>query len=242
MRCQTKLQKKNETVHQETFFQLKIMALRHVILLFLLGLLLSARGQLTPLQDTIEEKLNDGQSAFSFSFTLRNTGTYDVKIVEVKTSCGCTAAKPEKTVLSSGEIGEIKGSFSLQDRKGTQEQKITVVTDDNARPQIVLTVRAYVPSLYTLRPGLLFWKRGDAPSEKSIKIELDHETNYRVESATADSEHYLIKLERNSENERICTLKIKPLHTEQPIRGRITISLQADNLPDKTAFVYALIK
>lgn len=73
-----------------------------------------------------------------FSFT--NEGKQDLVIRKVRSSCGCTAVKPAKSVLKPGESSTIKATFSSGARKGKQYKTITITTNDPKRPQITLKV------------------------------------------------------------------------------------------------------
>jgi hypothetical protein len=63
-------------------------------------------------------------------FIIQNKGGAPLTIKDVKTSCGCTAAKPDKNVLAPGEQTKIHTKLSLKRRQGPQNKSITVYTND----------------------------------------------------------------------------------------------------------------
>lgn len=71
-------------------------------------------------------------------FLVTNTGDDLLKIIDVKASCGCTAALPEKTELEPGESTKIKVEFNSRGRSGHQVKYITVKSNDEENPQIRL--------------------------------------------------------------------------------------------------------
>ena len=109
--------------------------MRHFfLLLFLLGSisLISAqdKGPRIDFEDsvyhfgevTIGEKVTH---AFSFS----NTGTEPLLLLDVQTSCGCTAPDWSKDPIMPGEESEIKVVFNTAGKRGSQYKKITVLSN-----------------------------------------------------------------------------------------------------------------
>jgi len=66
----------------------------------------------------------------SHNFEIQNTGNADLKISNVQVSCGCTAAKPEKTELKPGEKTLIKVEFNSEARLGPQEKFVYITSND----------------------------------------------------------------------------------------------------------------
>jgi hypothetical protein len=84
-----------------------------------------------------------------YNFRFRNTGGATLKIDNVTTSCGCTAASSgEKKEFAKGESGDITVTYNTQGREGHQEKTIMVFTNDNTEPNRVLTITCNIdPSL-----------------------------------------------------------------------------------------------
>ncbi len=47
-------------------------------------------------------------------YVVRNEGSLPLELLNVRTSCGCTAASPTKTLLAPAEEGRIRVSFDLK--------------------------------------------------------------------------------------------------------------------------------
>ena len=77
-------------------------------------------------------------------FEVFNSGDEDLVIDKVKASCGCTAAKPEKNVLKSGESTKIKVSFNSARRSGMQKKYVYIFSNDKVNPQYRLSFTANV--------------------------------------------------------------------------------------------------
>ncbi len=78
------------------------------------------------------------------SFIISNSGGDLLEIKDVRASCGCTAAKPEKSQLKPGESTKLDVTFNSKGRRGIQQQRVTVTTNDPANEQLVLTIKCNV--------------------------------------------------------------------------------------------------
>jgi hypothetical protein len=103
-------------------------------------------------------------------FKYENTGPKPVHISSVQTSCGCTVATLKSNDVAPGDKGEITATLSIGNRTGLQHKTVTVLTDDAARPQTVLTLRATIPTLLEVQPIFVFWKQDDQIKPKTIKV------------------------------------------------------------------------
>ncbi len=79
-----------------------------------------------------------------YNFIVTNVGGDILKINDVRASCGCTAAKPEKDNLAPGESTNIKVDFNSTGRSGKQTKIITVQTNDPDKPEIKFTLTGSV--------------------------------------------------------------------------------------------------
>lgn len=109
------------------------------------------------------------QEAHSGEFVIRNQGDQPLKILDVSTSCGCTAASPGKAELAPGESTKLEITFNSKDFQGPQHKTVTIRTNDPARPVVEVTVLADVHSALMITPptksitfgNVLFGQGGD---------------------------------------------------------------------------------
>lgn len=80
-----------------------------------------------------------------FSFSFENGSASPVTIANVSTSCGCTAAKPEKTEYQPGEKGAIAATFDPGGHSGLFESTITV--EEGSGATHILTLAADIETL-----------------------------------------------------------------------------------------------
>jgi len=83
-------------------------------------------------------------SKVSHDFIIRNEGTRDLVIRSTKASCGCTAIKPEKSVLAPGESSKVGIVFDTRGRTGKQHKTVTVITNDPSNHTVTLHVEGIV--------------------------------------------------------------------------------------------------
>jgi hypothetical protein len=103
----------------------------------------------------IQPKLVLQQSSFDFgdikqgetvshTFVLSNSGGDLLKISNVKASCGCTAAAPEKNELAPGESTNLLVKFNSTGRQGKQTKTIRIYSNDPLNPEMLLTIAGNV--------------------------------------------------------------------------------------------------
>jgi hypothetical protein len=92
---------------------------------------------------------------------VRNLGPGDVKITEVRPSCGCTVAPIDKNLLHPGEVGKISVKLDARTRFGQQHKVITVMSDAT-NPQQVITLTANVKPVVQVTP-VNYFLINDAP-------------------------------------------------------------------------------
>ena len=79
------------------------------------------------------------------SFVLYNKGGKHLRIGEVDTSCGCTVAKPSKTVIAPGDFTRLDVTLDTSIKLGSVRKKITVHSNDPHR----LTLDLFLVGLVT---------------------------------------------------------------------------------------------
>jgi hypothetical protein len=102
---------------------------------------------------TISE--DGGPVTHEFVFT--NTTTRPVKIVSVQASCGCTTPAWSKDPIPAGQTGFVQASFNPKGRPGTFNKTLTVTTDMDGGP-VILVIKGQVESL------------GKAPIESDYQV------------------------------------------------------------------------
>ena len=80
-------------------------------------------------------------------YVVTNKGKNDLIIRKVKASCGCTAVKPAKTVLKSGESTEVHVTFDPRGKNGRQSKTVTVISNDPKASNVMLRIQGTVQNV-----------------------------------------------------------------------------------------------
>ena len=75
-------------------------------------------------------------------FIILNNGGDKLIINNVRAGCGCTAVKPEKSILLPGESTKINVKFDSNGRTGQQKKFVYVDSNDEANPYLTLSFTA----------------------------------------------------------------------------------------------------
>ncbi len=76
--------------------------------------------------------------------TLKNEGGAELVITEVRTTCGCTVAQPEKRNLMPGESTTVKVHFDGRGKQGDVGSKVIITSNDPAQPETNFTIKGFV--------------------------------------------------------------------------------------------------
>ncbi len=114
--------------------------IKHIVAFVLLVSAVSLAQMIPPKISTQQMDYDWGEvprgDHVKYDFVVSNVGGDLLKIEDVKASCGCTAAKPDKSNLAPGESTNIKVDFNSTGRSGRQTKYITIKTNDPEKPEI----------------------------------------------------------------------------------------------------------
>ncbi len=119
----------------------------------------------------------DNEEKVDHSFTVINVGTAELKITDVKTTCGCTVAELKKKQLAPGEETSIDVTLNLKGKQGPQQKQITVMSNDPATPAYKLTLKGEAVPAVLVEPALAnFGRVLDAqPAPQVVTIKANQE-------------------------------------------------------------------
>jgi hypothetical protein len=85
-------------------------------------------------------------------FVLQNRGTNTVRILNVRTTCGCTTTALATHLLAPGQSTELMASLDLKGRSGAQQKSLYVESDDPVSPRLQLKMMGEVITPIEARP------------------------------------------------------------------------------------------
>lgn len=110
---------------------------------------------------------------------LKNVGDQLLKIEKVKSTCGCTVAKPDKRELEPGESTEIKMTFNSGRLKGEQRRKVRIFTNDPHKSPIVFTVTGLIIKRIVFKPKRMnFYPEGDSTTFTNSAVAINVSGEY----------------------------------------------------------------
>jgi hypothetical protein len=112
-------------------------------------------GGSAPKLVVVEDKKDLGTVAkgepMKHTFVLKNSGTADLLVSDVKPSCGCTVSEYDKVIKPGGE-GKITLTVDTKNFQGATSKTALVLTNDPAMPQTTLYVMAFVKPYVDVLP------------------------------------------------------------------------------------------
>jgi hypothetical protein len=95
----------------------------------------------------------DETNVIAHSFVVKNTGTADLLIEDIKTDCSCTTVGNVKKKLVPGESSPVTINFHLRGHFGKMaDRKTVIVTNDPDNPTTLVTILAVRRREFTLSP------------------------------------------------------------------------------------------
>lgn len=185
----------------------------------------------------IDLNIEEGMIAYDFAFKFINNSDKDIKIVSIKSSCGCTIIKHNNATYAPNQGGEIKGTFNIGDRKGLNEKSIVVFTDDVSNPRIKLLLRINIIDPVNLSPRLLFWTVGEKLNAKIATMTLKTK-KLKFDKIEYDSKIFECE---TMHNDNKFYISVTPTSTKNPVKSMLKITLSNFSLK-KVFYIHALIK
>ena len=169
------------------------MLTRRWISLFTLGALLAASGVLDAQGDPQSgPRLQLGQREWDFGqiwtgdpcrieIKMKNVGDALLKILDIRSSCGCTAAEPGKRELAPGESDTMTVTYDTNKTAKAVKHTVTIMTNDPIEPQITFELHGEVWNVFDAQPyPALSFGRVRPTSRRSKSIELTSNLKEKV--------------------------------------------------------------
>ena len=129
------------------------------------------------------------QQTITHIFKLKNVGNQPLDILDVDSSCSCTAALLSKKTILPGETAEIEAKFETEYRRGRQTSTVKVRTNDSDTPVIHFTLTGVVAGLARVVPNNLHLKHisNQENIHKTIEIYDSGDGRLKVKSIQSSS-------------------------------------------------------
>lgn len=131
------------------------------------------------------------------AFVIENCFEEEVRIVSVRSSCGCTNPVLTKKTLKPSEKGEVIAQFNTRAFIGTKTAEITVVIDRPNYAEVKLTVGGKIRSDVVVEPGEVRFGDVELGGTKStdLKISYAGRKDWKITDIRGDSEFLEVRLD-----------------------------------------------
>lgn len=113
--------------------------------------------------------------------TIRNDGTDTLRITDIKTSCGCTAAllKENKNIIAPRETVQISINYDTKDMDGKVTKFIEIYSNDTANPVQKILFSAFVIARLKIIPQNVMFNISNIDSQYTVNITLKNQMKDR---------------------------------------------------------------
>ncbi len=182
-------------------------------------------------------------SKTEFAFEIENCYEEDVHIVDVRSSCGCTAPTITKPTVKTWEKGAILATFNTTSFLGQRTATLTVVIDKPYPAEVNLQISGYIHSDVDFQPGSVAF--GDveqgAEATKEIAVTYYGRQAWQITDVRSASEHLEVELGEAKKIAKGITykmsVKVKGTAPAGPISDSLTLVTNDSRLPSVSVAV-----
>jgi hypothetical protein len=190
----------------------------NLLICILLTVATSASGQLAFKQKRISIEADPGTKFVTADFVATNVGKKPLKIVKIRTTCGCTTVNSAADMLAPGATTTIAVRMDVQIAGGRQNKGV-IVEIDRAPYAYELTIEAVIPELLKVTPGHVTWLMGKQSAPRVVALIPD--TGVEVESVRSTDPNFTCELRRTADHWQ---LLVTPAKLDKRRIGRITVA------------------
>ncbi|MFP6769556.1 MAG: DUF1573 domain-containing protein [Planctomycetaceae bacterium] len=172
-----------------------------------LGLAALDAGLLSAAEPTWAEKMFDSRThdfgvvarAAKVTHRFKITNLYQevVHIARVRTTCGCSVARPSKTTLASGEVAFFDVTMDTVRFRERKSSVLTVVFDRPLFAEVHIPVKAFIRQDVVLAPGSADFQavpEGEAVS-RTLQLTYAGRTDWTIKQIEIESTHLTARVE-----------------------------------------------
>ncbi len=160
-------------------------------------------------------------------FPFTNAGTAPVTIDAVEPGCGCTTARLDKRAYQPGEKGAVSATFHIGERTGMQV-KVVRVTIHGVKEPVMLTIAADIPELMKIEPRYLFWRVGDDPAPRFMKLTALPDARLRAVQVFSNNARFTATMQPIHEGSEWLVV-VTPSGTGTDAKATLAIEAMADS-------------
>jgi len=143
----------------------------------------------------------------------------DTHISDVRTTCGCSAAKPQKRTLKSRESTYIEVTMDTHKFTHRKDSNVIVTFDKPLHAEVRIPITAYILPDVTMKPSMAEFGSAEYgnKSERKITVTYNGQYGWALKGVKTDNKHLDVKLSRINKNGRIQYEVVVTLKESAPI-------------------------
>lgn len=182
----------------------------------------------------------------SVNFEFKNTGDAELELSDVKASCGCTTATPDKLNYDPGETGTIPVTFDSTRFDGPITKTINVSSNDADMPHMQLRITGNVRTEITMEPNSLAISNIRRSENVAREFLIKSEVLKQLEITELKSSLEFMKLEQVRVNETSIKVNVTFAGSDLPkdrdiFQGQITFKTNGAKMKDGILSVFIRI-
>jgi hypothetical protein len=184
-------------------------------------------------------EVNEGEKV-AYSFKFKNIGNENVKIIDVRPTCGCTAAGEYDKEIPPGASGTIPVELKTNGYEGEITKIIKVTTNVPEKEEIVLTLRGSVHTPVIVKPKVLWLGQVNStisPLKGFFTVQNNSDTPLKIQKIVTPADQVTTKITPIKKNQEYqIDITINPPFGE----GRVTkaVTIETNNPLKKTITVH----
>lgn len=179
------------------------------------------------------------QAKLTAAFPFRNTGSSEVRITAVESTCDCITGKTQKETYQPGEAGEIRAELNAAMLSGKQTRTLKVVTNAPDAAPTVLTVEVEMLERVVLSSRFLYWTPDGLADEKQVDIAIRAPDMVKLSGFESNNSYFDVQLEPGAAPGQH-RLRVRPRGLELGQASVIRLAVQVGDRR-QTYLVYAAV-
>ncbi len=141
-------------------------------------------------------KVTAEQTKLTTQIEIKNVGTEKLIIDKPTTSCGCTAAQPDKNILMPNESAMLTVTLDISGKSGEIVKTVIIPSNDPTNPHTTLSVKAQVYSPLEVNPRIFVLNQLKTGQKSVIKITLTNTAQHTITVSTGRSVNINVSLKK----------------------------------------------
>ena len=167
---------------------------------------------------TVRAKATDADTVAEYRFT--NSGEREIRIEEVRTSCGCASPEYDKQKIGPGKSGVVRVKIRLGKNVGSIQRTVVVTSSDLSLPVYELVARVQIEDPVTPSRRTITWDDPDAPP---VSVRLRRNLPSIVKLGQLEVSGKGLKAEVVASTDDYIDLKVYPWRTDSASVGTIKV-------------------